>query len=166
MAANWWSHWEHWWHEGEWGHRLSTTHKRSLIRPVPSRHSPSVSVWVRPLFCHPSRLISLISLQVFFGNVSPPHGRSSVRASGGITTSHSFALLLVLKTGIQRRHWPSKVQVPFYESGITCISTYWRIVSVCSCREGPFHLNHSMDSWQSKSAGQRVDIYVLTTFSR
>lgn len=25
MATNWWSHWVCWWHEGEWGHKLSTT---------------------------------------------------------------------------------------------------------------------------------------------
>lgn len=116
MAANWWSHWERWWPKGEWGHKHSTTHKRSLIRPVPSLgaapHSPRVSVFGSVPVCHPSLLISLIPLQLT-GNLSPPHGRSSIRASGGITTSHSFALLLVLKTGIQsqRRRWPSKVDV-------------------------------------------------------
>lgn len=36
MATNWWSHWVCWWHEGEWGHKLSTTQLHSLIRPLPA----------------------------------------------------------------------------------------------------------------------------------
>lgn len=130
-------------------------HPQTLINQARSSLRPSL--WTAPAqsqcVCSGS-VPRLPPLCPHSSNVSaglpPHHWGSSVRPWGGIPASHSFALLLVFKTGIQsqRRRRPSKVDVHLINlaSEVFPIMTY----SPCLLMQGGVFSSKSQHRFMSK----------------